>query len=228
LKNKKIIALIIAKKNSKRLSKKNFRKIKNISITERTIKIAKTCKYLDKIMLSSDSKELIQIANKHKISAPFIRPAYLCKSKVKPWPVIKHSINYLSQLKEKYDFMLLLQPTSALRKKKHIDKAIQIMKKNKYKKNVYSMVTKDNCKKIKFAKIYAEVGNKFSQSINILNQKQIKTKAVVNGNIYLFNIKKAILNRSHFLNNSIGFLMNKKDSIDIDTLQDLKEARKYI
>jgi len=64
---KKIIAIILARKNSTRIKNKNLRKINNKSLIEITLEKAIAAKIFEKIYLSTDSKKIKDIARKYKI-----------------------------------------------------------------------------------------------------------------------------------------------------------------
>ena len=64
----KIIGFIPAKKNSKDLKNKNFRKINNLSLFELAILNAKKSKFIEKIYLSSDSDMILNKGKEHKVN----------------------------------------------------------------------------------------------------------------------------------------------------------------
>ena len=131
-KKEKYLALIIARKNSKGLKNKNIKIIKSKPCIEWTFIESKKSKLIDEILLSTDSKKIITIAKQYKILTPFIRPNYLAKDNTSVLEVIKHALSYLKKnIEEKFDNIILLQPTSPLRKAKHIDQAIIYYSKKK-------------------------------------------------------------------------------------------------
>ena len=76
-KNRKILALIVARKNSKGLKDKNIYKIKSKPCVYWTFKAAKKSKHINLSMLSTDSYKIISMAKKMKIFCPFVRPSRL-------------------------------------------------------------------------------------------------------------------------------------------------------
>ena len=71
--DKKIIAVIPARAGSKRIKNKNIVKLNNKPLIEYTLKVAKKCKYIDKIVVSSESKKILGIAEKLGVKTPFLR-----------------------------------------------------------------------------------------------------------------------------------------------------------
>ena len=65
---KKIFAFIFARKNSIRVKNKNIRKINNSELINYTFDLAKKIKLIDKIFVSTDSKKIINLAKKKKLT----------------------------------------------------------------------------------------------------------------------------------------------------------------
>ena len=94
-KNRKIIALIPARKGSKRLKGKNIRKFNNKKLIEWTFKAVKNSKFVDDIFLSSNDEKIINIADKYKIKIPFKRPNYLSNDKSNANQVVLHFLKWM-------------------------------------------------------------------------------------------------------------------------------------
>jgi len=225
-KKEKYLALIIARKNSKGLKNKNIKIIKSKPCIEWTFIESKKSKLIDEILLSTDSKKIITIAKQYKILTPFIRPNYLAKDNTSVLEVIKHALSYLKKnIEEKFDNIILLQPTSPLRKAKHIDQAIIYYSKNKkdYKTKLVS-VFKINRKynlamRIK-NNLYCNFISKYLDLKDLRRQRNSQL-LLPNGAIFISSIRDI---KSGFYNDkTLFFLMRKKDSIDIDTAADLKK-----
>ena len=126
--NKKILAVIPARYDSKRLKQKNLLKINSKSLIELTYLTAQKSKFIDRIVVSTDNaiikKECAKIDKKIIIN----RPKYLAKDNVKSEQVL---VDVINKINNNYYYILLLQPTSPLRTSQDIDSAIiQIEKYN--------------------------------------------------------------------------------------------------
>lgn len=129
------IGVIPARGGSKRLPNKNLKTIKNNSITEIAIKEGLKSKYIKKIILSSDSEEILKLGMNFDIVIDK-RESSLSNDKSTTLSLLKNLVfKYLLDV-EKTSFVLL-QPTSPLRTYQDIDKAIEIFKLN----NADSVVT---------------------------------------------------------------------------------------
>lgn len=128
----KILGLIPARGGSKGISKKNIKPLGGKPLLEYTFEAAKTSKLLNRIILSSDSKEIINIARQIGLEAPFLRPSNLALDESSSLDVIRHAINFFEVKGEYFDAICLLQPTTPFRKKGLIDEAIKKLQKKDF------------------------------------------------------------------------------------------------
>ena len=128
-KKKNYLALILARKGSKRLKNKNILKLSYKPLVLRTIKNLKKIKnlFID-ILVSSDSKQ-IEIFSKKENILFFKRPKNLSSSKVTSEKSAIHAVkNYINKFGS-VDYVILFQPTSPFRRNSTIRKTIKLSKK---------------------------------------------------------------------------------------------------
>lgn len=123
---KKVIALIPARGGSKSVPKKNIKNLDGKPLIAYTIKESLNSRYIDRSIVSTDDKEIAEIAKEFGAEVPFIRPQRFAKDKSSSLSVIIHALDFLKK-EEKYfpDIVVFLQPTSPFRKTKHIDEGIR-------------------------------------------------------------------------------------------------------
>lgn len=129
-KSKRILCLIPARGGSKGIPKKNIKLLSGKPLIAWTIEQALKSKYLDKILVSTDDEEIAEISKKYKAEVPFLRPKELAKDESPTSDTIIHAINWLENRNECFDILVLLEPTSPLRKEDDIDKALEEFIKN--------------------------------------------------------------------------------------------------
>ncbi len=123
---KKIIAIVPARQGSKGLAKKNIIEFLGKPLLVWSIEAALQSKYVDRIIVSTDSTEIAGIGKKFGADIPFIRPSYLSEDNSTSVDVICHAIEFMSgKLGEDFDFVILLEPTSPLRTSEDVDLALK-------------------------------------------------------------------------------------------------------
>lgn len=120
--DKSVLAIIPARGGSRGIPGKNIRLLAGKPLIAWTIEEAKKSRYIDRLILSSDDQEIISIARDFQCEVPFIRPAELARDDT---PGIEPVLHAMEVLPEKYDYIVLLQPTSPLRKVEDIDSCIE-------------------------------------------------------------------------------------------------------
>ena len=126
--NKSVLAIIPARGGSKSIPRKNIKILGDKPLIAYTIEEAVKSKYVDRVILSTDDKEIAKIAKGCGAEVPFLRPKELAKDTSSPLSAILHALEYLKR-KENYspDIVVFLQPTSPFRKAGHIDEGIEKM-----------------------------------------------------------------------------------------------------
>ena len=111
IKNNKILALIPARGKSLELKKKNVRNFFKKPLIQWTIDAVKKSKFIDKVVVSTDSEKILKIANQYKFVSLSKRPKKLSTRYANMYNVIRYEI----KKNPGYNIIILLQPTSPLR-----------------------------------------------------------------------------------------------------------------
>ncbi|EEP61152.1 acylneuraminate cytidylyltransferase family protein [Sulfurihydrogenibium yellowstonense] len=218
---KTFLAIIPARGGSKRLPNKNILLLSGKPMLLWTVESAMQSKYLDEIILSTDSDDIIKVVENYKIKT-IKRPIELASDTAKTVDVVKHIIENIDK---KYDFIVLLQPTSPLRTSNHIDEAIeQLIKLNA---DAIISVTEVDHSPL-WCNILPEslsMENFISEDIKHKRSQDLPKFYRLNGAIYICKTKKLIEENTFFLKKNIyAYIMDKKSSIDIDEELDFKLA----
>ena len=198
----KTYAVVLARKNSQRIKDKNIRLFKSKQLIEWTFDEAIKSKKIDKILCSTDDKRIIFKYKNYskKLEFPYLRPSYLAKNSSTSESTIYHLlVHYQKQYNYLPKNFILLQPTSPLRERKHIDKAILKFYKN-FPVSLISVVKVNN--------VYVKEKNYLSLC---------KDTFKFNGAIYIIDTRAFMSNQKIFYNKKTIFMeMDKKSSLDVD------------
>lgn len=111
-----VVAVIPARGGSKGLPGKNIRLLAGIPLIGHSILLAKMCPQIDRLIVSTDSSEIADVARECGADVPFTRPAELARDDTPMWPVLRHALQSVEELDgRRYGYVLLLQPTSPAR-----------------------------------------------------------------------------------------------------------------
>lgn len=219
-KNKKILAIIPARKGSKGIKNKNITLLQGKPLISYAIHQALKSDYIDRVVVSTDSEEIKNISQQYGAEVPFLRPVQLSGDRSKSIDVVLHCLDFLEK-QNQFDYVILLQPTSPLRKVEHIDKAIEEL----IDKNGESLVSMCEAKENPVIMRIIE-DNKLKEVINFegdnLRRQELPVFYKINGAIYINSVKMLKNNNQFIDENTLPFIMDYESSVDIDDSLDLK------
>jgi CMP-N-acetylneuraminic acid synthetase len=220
-----ILAVIPGRKGSKGVLNKNIREINGKPLISYSIEAALESKYIKKVIISSDSEEILEIANSYGVE--FIkRPQYLAQDDSTTVDVIKHTLDVFKESKKCFpEILVLLQATSPLRDSKDIDDAIKIFSDDKDIDSLIS-VAKFNHNPLWSFKIENNyLSPAFDEKFLSKRRQELPELFLPNGAIYIIKTRKLLEKNSFFVEKTKEFIMNEEKSMDIDTELDLKLAK---
>lgn len=217
---KTFLAIIPARGGSKRLPRKNVLPLAGKPLIAWTIESALNSKLVDKVLVTSDDDEILKISDSFG-AATLKRPASLAQDTSTSFDAIKHAIENT----EKFDYIVLLQPTSPLRSSQQIDEAIQLLES----KSADAIVS---VTEMEHSPLWANTLPNDESMVNFLRSDLINTRSQdletyyrLNGAIYICKANKLLEASSFFINENIyAYKMTQASSIDIDTELDFKWA----
>jgi CMP-N,N'-diacetyllegionaminic acid synthase len=226
-KGKSFLAIIPARSGSKGVLNKNIKEVNGKPLIAYTIEAAKKSNIFDDIIVSTDSQQYATIAQQYGASTPFLRPESLSTDTASTTNVIIHTINELQKLGKKYDYFILLQPTSPLRTEDDIMNAVLEL----FKKDAYSIVSV--CEAEHSPLLMNRLDDSFSMKnfINDSNNKRrqdLQTFYRLNGAIYLCNTEYFLTRQTFYGEKSHALIMSQNHSIDIDSEIDIEFLSFYL
>jgi len=221
----KIVAFIPARGGSKGIKRKNIHKIAGKPMIFYTITAALQSKYIDRVLVSTEDEEIALISQEIGAEVPTLRPKELAEDTTTTLEVVLHGINTFL-FSQKWDSMILLQPTQPLRTSEDIDNAIEYYYQNGKKSLVSVSEVDDHPLLVRY---FDGKGNmkKLLHHSSTIRRQDMDRFFRVNGAIYINQLCE-INPHTSFNDNEIGFVMEKSHSVDIDDLSDLALAEYYL
>ena len=124
------VAIIPARGGSKRIPKKNIKIFAGKPIIAYSIEAAKESELFDRIIVSTDSEEIVKVSAKYRAEIPFTRPIELSDDYTGTDEVFIHAIEWLLENDKPYDYACCIYPTAPLLKVDYLKKGLELLKKN--------------------------------------------------------------------------------------------------
>ena len=207
---KTILALIPARGGSKRVSNKNLRLMGGKPLIAWTIVEAQKSRYIDRLILSSEDQEILAVAREWGCETPFVRPVELAQDHSSGVDPVLHALEVLP---EKFDYVLLLQPTSPLRLASDIDGCLEkccpqdipsCISVSEFIKNPFWLYTINASQHLR----------PFFEKPEDLKEPK---SYMLNGALYLAKTDWLQQQRTFHTRESIAYVMPPERSLDIDT-----------
>ena len=217
-----MLAIIPARGGSKGLPGKNIKELLGKPLLAYTIESALNSKLIDEVIVSTDDEKIALVAKKYGATIPFIRPKELAKDDSLAVDNYIYTINRLNnEFGYQIEDFVVLQPTSPLRTSNDIDSAIEMFKKNKADSVISYTEEQHPISWHKYLENDLTLVNIFNEEIK--NRQDYKISYYPNGAIYVFRFS-LIQQRKYYSNKTFAYIMSRKNSIDIDTIDDFEYA----
>ena len=209
------LIFIPARSGSKRIKNKNIRKINGKPLIYWTIKYAKKYANNEDILVSSDSNIIQKISSDEKIKF-FKRPKNISGDNANVYFAVVHALKKI-EIKKKYKYIALLQPTSPIRPKNIISNGINILKRNKQFQNLIHL--ERTSYKIGFLSKINEWQPLYNYTVR---GQDITNQFRPSGCLFLY-LRKDFENYKKFINRkNYGFIQKEKiETVNIDNEEDL-------
>jgi len=211
--NKTILGLVTARGGSKGVPRKNLKNLAGKPLVGWVIEAGLSSKYLDRLIVSTDDLEIAEVSRKFGAEVPFLRPPHLAADHSTSVDVALHAILGLDK---KYDYLVLLQPTSPLTTGRYLDEGVRLC----IEKKVGACVSVSEPLTSPFDNYILEVDNYLTPLIkhNYTRRQDYPPVFFING-VVCVTTTESLLNRKTFFpeGDLIGYQVPKEVSADIDT-----------
>ncbi len=124
------VALICARGGSKGVPGKNIRPLGGVPLIGWAIQVAQRVERISRVIVSTDSEDIAQVAIEYGAEVPFMRPAGLARDDSPEWLVWRHALAYLEgQEKVRLDGLVVVPATAPLRDVQDIDNCLDVYEK---------------------------------------------------------------------------------------------------
>lgn len=215
---KKLI-IIPARKGSKGLPGKNTKLLGSKPLISYSIEYAIEIKGdNDVICITTNDDSVIEIAKSYGLEVPFKRPENLASDSASTYNVIIHSLNYFEEKEEKFDAVLLLQPTSPFRSVEDFKSML-----NEFDEDCDMVVSVKKVKDNPYFNLFEENTSGYlepSKNGHFNTRQECPTVYAYNGSLYLIRVASLLKSDLGGFTKIKKTIMPEERSIDIDTMRD--------
>lgn len=213
-----VLALITARGASKGLARKNLRRVSGRSLIERAIDCGRAARSVDRVVVSTDNAEIMQAAVLAGGDVPFVRPPHLADDAARSVDVIRDA---LVTLPERYDLVVLLQPTSPLRSADDVDAAVALCL-ERHAPACVSVVPAGKPPAWMYELGAGQTLRSLLPDMAATSRRQdLPASYAINGAVYVARCDWILTHESFIGPETVGYVMPQERSIDIDCELDL-------
>ncbi|MFD2170090.1 cytidylyltransferase domain-containing protein [Tumebacillus lipolyticus] len=213
---RRVLAVIPARGGSKGVPRKNIRDLAGKPLLAWSIEAAKRSDHIDRVIVSSEDGEILDVAKAWGADVPFVRPELLARDET---PGIDPILHALEQLPD-YEYVVLLQPTSPLRTAEDIDRCIEQMLRAK----APCCVTVTEPAKSPYWMYTLGADNRIEpliQAEQVARRQDLPPAYALNGAVYVAETEWLKRSKSFLAAGVVAHIMPGERSLDIDTELDL-------
>ena len=227
--NKSILAIITARGGSKGVPGKNIKNLGGKPLIAWTIKAGKESKYIDRLITTSDSNEIIKVSVEYGSEAPFVRPSSLANDLSKQEDAITHAMEWVEKNDKRYDYVLLLQPTSPFRDSDEINAVVELLESNSKARSI--MVVKKSEKNPLMMNILPEdrsMKGFIPKELRLKNRQELPTYYNICGSTCIAEWDHFKEEGSFMTSEAYAYVTDEIRGVDIDTVEDFMLAEIYL
>ena len=226
IKGNRVLVIIPARAGSKGLANKNIMRLGDMPLIAYSINAANHSTYIDRIIVSTDSPEIANIAKEYGANVPFLRPAEFAADMSPSSEFILHVLRWLDgNENQSYDILCLLQPTSPFRKSRDIDLSLEKFINSK---SADSLVSINETRSTPY---WMQTINDGGFIRDFIEHKEINSRRQdlpkiyePNGAIYIMACSDFVEFETFYTSKTTFYLMDQTSSVDIDDILDFKLA----
>lgn len=230
--NKNVLAITLARGGSKSIYKKNIALLKNKPLISYTINAALDSKYIDEYIISTDDKEIADVAENLGATIPFLRPENLSSDTASSADALIHAVNAYEEItKKKYDYIIELMCTNPFKSGEMIDDIISTLDRNQKADAVITVERLLDHHPARIKKIENGYIRDFCVEEELESRRQdLKPEAYIrNGNIYALRRDLLMIQKARYGTNfCIPYYKEDIPSANIDEPSDFYKAESLL
>jgi CMP-N,N'-diacetyllegionaminic acid synthase len=218
----KYLGVIPARGGSKEVPGKNRRTLAGRPLLAYTADAARESRRLSRLIVSTDDPVIREVALGLRLEVPFVRPKELAQDDTLMLPVLQHAVRTMAGQGFAADAVVLLQPTSPLRRGEHIDRAIDLLESTGAESVVTVVEVPHQFNPASVMRLDGERLKPFIDGPLIL-RRQDKPRAFARNGPAVLVVRTSVLERGSLYGDDCRpLVMSAEESVDVDTAADFE------
>ena len=171
--------------------------------------------FVDRVFVSTDSNQIAEFSKNLGLDVPFLRPRELAKDD----SYVIDTVIYTIKIFLEYDYVILLQPTSPLRNSNDIDSVIKLSFENNF-RSIVSISEAQYLPQLFYQLKGDTTLSPLFDNNKCFNRQEFSSYYILNGACYFASRNFIMENKKFISDDTLGYIMPKERSIDIDSYYD--------
>jgi CMP-N-acetylneuraminic acid synthetase len=222
---RRILAVCPARGGSKGIPLKNLKLFMGVPLVARVGHLVREIPMIDRAVVSTDHPEIVRVASEAGLDAPFLRPEEISGDRISDAQVLLHALLEMERIDGvTYDIVVMLQPTSPLRRAEHVTDTIQMLVDGEW--DAVWTVSETDSKEHPLKQLSVEEGRLDyydPRGAEIIARQQLAPVYHRNGVAYAMT-RRCLVEGGNIKGERTGALVIEGQMVSIDTLWDLELA----
>lgn len=222
------LGVIPARGGSKGVRGKNLRPLAGRPLIAFTADAARESHRLSRLIVSTDDPAIQEVARGLRLEVPFMRPKELAQDETPMLPVLQHAVRTMAGQGFTADAVVLLQPTSPLRRGEHIDRAIDLLESTGAESVVTVVEVPHQFNPASVMRLEGERLRPFLDGPMIL-RRQDKPPAFARNGPAVLVVRTDVLERGSLYGDDCRpLVMSPEESVDVDSAADFETLERLL
>jgi CMP-N,N'-diacetyllegionaminic acid synthase len=222
---RRVLAVVPARAGSKGLPAKNLRMLAGKPLVAWPVCAARASTLVDRVIVSTDDAAIAAAASTHGADVPFLRPAELASDTASSMQVIRHALEALANDADKYDYVVMLEPTSPMTRGIDIDQALQRLSKQRADADAIVGISRVEAAHPEYDVLIDSLGlirpYAAADFSKLRRRQEIAELYFLEGSLYISDAQVFLSRGSFYHERTLGYEVPRWQSLEVDEEMDL-------
>lgn len=202
------------------MSGKNIKPLCGKPLIGWTIEQARASKHITEIFVSTDSREIADVAESFGVSVPELRPAELASDTASSASFILYTLEKLQREGQEFDYIVLLEPTSPLREVEDIDRSIELLAADSRADSIVGVCKTECAHPVFLTRIEEGLLRPYIGDMEAVRRQELDELYFFEGTVYVSRVNAFFEKKAFYHDKTLPYLVPKWKSFEIDDSED--------